>query len=359
MNEKALVAMSGGVDSSVAAAWMVEAGYTCVGATMQLFDKDCGGTCGSAPEVEDARRVAHSLGFDHHVFNYSGDFSSLVIDRFVAAYEEGRTPNPCIDCNRYMKFAELYDAAKTLGCDVIATGHYARVLYDENRGKWTLKKAKNLAKDQTYVLYFLTQEQLAHTRFPLGEAESKDEVRAVAERYGFVNAQKKDSQDICFVPDGKYADFIRRRTGREYPVGDFVDREGNVLGQHKGIIGYTIGQRKGLGLALPAPLYVCRKDVVSNTVVLAPESALYTRCLWAENVNWIAGETPAEPVRCAARTRYSAKEAPATVTACDDGRVQIVFDEPQRAVTEGQAVVLYDGDEVLGGGTICRTEENG
>ena len=359
MCKKALVAMSGGVDSSVAAAWMTEAGYPCVGATMQLFDKDCGGTCGSAPEVEDARRVAEHLGFDYHVFNYSGDFSSLVIDRFVAAYEQGRTPNPCIDCNRYMKFAALYDAAKLLGCDVIATGHYARVVYDEVRGKWTLKKAKNLAKDQTYVLYFLTQEQLAHTCFPLGEAESKDEVRAVAERYGFVNAHKKDSQDICFVPDGKYAEFIRHRTGRDYPMGNFVDRDGNILGQHKGIIGYTIGQRKGLGLALPAPLYVYRKDMENNTVVLAPESALYTARLWAENFNWIAGEEPENPVRCSARTRYSAKEAPATVTVRDDGRVEIVFDEPQRAVTEGQAVVLYSDDEVLGGGTICKTEENG
>ncbi len=355
MSEKALVAMSGGVDSSVAAVCLVESGYTCVGATMKLFNKDCG-TCGSAQEAEDARRVAQQLGFDHHVYDFCGDFSAQVIDRFVAAYEQGRTPNPCIDCNRYMKFAALYEAAKLLGCDVIATGHYARVVYDENRGKWTLKKAKNLAKDQTYVLYFLTQEQLAHTRFPLGEFESKDEVRAVAEKYGFENAHKKDSQDICFVPDGKYADFIRSRTGREYSVGNFVDRDGNVLGQHKGIIGYTIGQRKGLGLALPAPLYVCRKDVENNTVVLAPESALYTRRLWAEGFNWIAGETPVEPVRCAARTRYSAKEAPATVTMCADGRAEIVFDEPQRAVTEGQAVVLYSGDEVLGGGTICGTE---
>ena len=355
MSQKAVIAMSGGVDSSVAAVCLVESGYTCVGATMKLFDKDCG-TCGSAQEAEDARRVARQLGFDHHVYDFSFDFSAQVVDRFIAAYEQGRTPNPCIDCNRYMKFAALYEAAKSLGCDVIATGHYARVVYDERRAKWTLKKAKNLAKDQTYVLYFLTQEQLAHTRFPLGEFDSKDEVRAVAERYGFANAHKKDSQDICFVPDGKYADFIRSRTGREYSAGNFIDRDGNVLGQHKGIIGYTIGQRKGLGLALPAPLYVCRKDVENNTVVLAPESALYTRRLWAENVNWIAGETPAEPVRCAARTRYSAKEAPATVTAYADGRAEIVFDEPQRAVTEGQAVVLYSDDEVLGGGTIAKAE---
>jgi tRNA-specific 2-thiouridylase len=232
------------------------------------------------------------------------------------------------------------------------------VVYDEKHRKWKLKKAKNLAKDQTYVLYFLTQEQLARTRFPLGEFESKDAVRAVAERYGFDNAHKKDSQDICFVPDGKYADFIRNRTGRDYSAGNFVDRDGNVLGEHKGIIGYTIGQRKGLGLSLPAPLYVCRKNVADNTVVLAPETALYTRRLWAEDFNWIAGDVPTQPVRAAARTRYSAKEAPATVTVRSDGRVEILFDEPQRAVTEGQAVVLYSGDEVLGGGTICGTEEN-
>ena len=348
--------MSGGVDSSVTAARLVEDGYACVGVTMRLFDKD--GVCGSASEAEDARRVAECLGFEHHVLDYTDAFSKEVIDRFVTAYEQGRTPNPCIECNRYMKFAALFDAARELGCDAIATGHYARVEYDVACGRYKLKKACNLAKDQTYVLYFLTQEQLAHIHFPLGVFESKAQVRGAAEKYAFANAAKRDSQDICFVPDGKYADFIRARTGRMYPAGDFVDCEGNVLGQHKGIIGYTIGQRKGLGLALPAPLYVCRKDMENNAVVLSPETGLYTRRLLAEDFNWIAGKTPIAPVRATAKTRYSAKEAPVTAMVRTDGRVELVFDEPQRAVTEGQAVVLYRGDEVLGGGMIARTQED-
>lgn len=355
MSKNVLVAMSGGVDSSVTAVRLVEDGYACVGATMRLFDKD--GVCGSASEADDARRVAESLGFVHHVFDYTGAFSKEVIDRFVTAYEQGRTPNPCIECNRYMKFAALFDAAREYGCDAIATGHYARVEYDASCGRYKLKKARNLDKDQTYVLYFLTQEQLAHVHFPLGEFESKAQVREVAEKYGFENAHKRDSQDICFVPNGKYADFIRERTARTYPAGDFVDREGNVLGRHNGIIGYTIGQRKGLGLSLPAPLYVCRKDMEQNAVVLCPETGLYSRRLIAEDFNWVAGETPETPVRATAKTRYSAKEAPVTATVCADGRVEVVFDEPQRAVTVGQAVVLYSGDEVLGGGTIAETED--
>lgn len=350
--------MSGGVDSSVAAAMMRERGYDCIGVTMKLHEGEAElqreKACCTQQDAEDARQVALSLGMKFYVFNYTADFSAQVIDRFVTAYEKGYTPNPCIDCNRYMKFARLYERGKLLGYDTIVTGHYARVEQDANTGKWKLKKARYLPKDQSYVLYFLTQEQLAHTCFPLGEAESKETVRQIAERYGFFNARKQDSQDICFVEDGKYADFIRRRTGRDYAAGDFVDREGNVLGQHRGIIGYTIGQRKGLGLALSAPLYVLEKDVTRNRVVLAPEKALYSRVLLAENVNWICGETPEAPVRAAARTRYSAPEAPAWLEPLADGRVRVVFDSPQRAVTPGQAVVFYDGDEVLGGGTIQR-----
>ena len=360
MEKKALIAMSGGVDSSVAAARMVEAGYTCIGATMKLYEGEAElpreTACCTLADAEDARQVCRRLGMKYYVFNYTADFSAEVIDRFVDAYERGATPNPCIDCNRYMKFARLYDRARLLGCDVIATGHYSRTVFDESTGRWKLKKARHLAKDQSYVLYFLTQEQLAHTRFPLGEMDSKEAVRRIAEQYGFFNARKRDSQDICFVETGKYADFIRRRTGRDYPPGDFTDQSGRVLGQHQGIIGYTIGQRKGLGLSLPAPLYVCRKDMAKNTVVLAPEEALYTRRLLADGVNWIAGEPPAAPVRAAARTRYSAAEAPAVVTPLPDGRMEVLFDRPQRAVTAGQAVVLYDGDEVLGGGTITDTD---
>ena len=348
MSKKALIAMSGGVDSSVAAAKMVEAGYDCLGVTMRLHDGD---NCGAAKEAEDARKIADTLGFPFAVVDLRETFARQVIDRFVSAYESGDTPNPCIECNRYMKFGALMEYAKEQGCDLLVTGHYAQVEFDGE--KYRLKKAVYLAKDQTYVLYFLTQEQLAHIAFPLGAMESKDQIRAIAAEYGFVSAHKADSQDICFVPDGKYADFIRQRTGKEYPVGDFVNADGKVLGQHKGLIQYTIGQRKGLGLALPAPLYVRSKDMESNTVLLTPESELYTTRLVADGFNWVEGEVPQEPVRVTARTRYNAKEAAATVTALPDGKAEVVFDQPQRAVTTGQAVVLYDGDYVIGGGRIC------
>lgn len=351
MAKKALVAMSGGVDSSVAAACMVEAGYACLGVTMRLHDY--GTTCGAVGEAKDAARVAEQLGFPFEILDCRGEFERQVIDRFITAYEVGDTPNPCIECNRYMKFSHLHEYAAAHGCNTVVTGHYARVEYDADSGKYQLKKAKNLAKDQTYVLYFLTQEQLARTAFPLGEMPDKDTVRQRAADYGFDSAHKADSQDICFVPDGKYADFIRRRTGREYPAGDFVDAEGRVLGQHKGLIGYTIGQRKGLGLALPAPLYVQSKDMDNNTIRLTPECDLYTESLIADGFNWVSGEVPTAPVRVTAKTRYGAKEAPATAAVLEDGRVQVVFDAPQRAVTCGQAVVLYDGDCVVGGGRIC------
>ena len=346
--KKALIAMSGGVDSSVAAAKMVEAGYDCLGVTMRLHDGD---NCGAAKEAEDAKKIADTLGFPFAVTDLREMFARQVIDRFVSAYEAGDTPNPCIECNRYMKFGALMAYAKEQGCYTLVTGHYAQVEFDGE--KYRLKKAVNLAKDQTYVLYFLTQEQLAHIAFPLGEMASKDQIRAIAAEYGFVSAHKADSQDICFVPDGKYADFIRQRTGKGYPVGDFVNADGKVLGQHKGLIQYTIGQRKGLGLALPAPLYVRRKNMEDNTVLLTPESELYTTRLVADGFNWVEGEVPQEPVRVMARTRYNAKEAAATVTALPDGKAEVVFDQPQRAVTTGQAVVLYDGDYVVGGGRIC------
>ena len=359
---KALIAMSGGVDSSVAAALMVRDGYDCIGITMKLYENETiglerEGSCCALSDTEDARKVCSRLGMPYYVLNFKEDFSKEVIDRFVAAYEAGDTPNPCIDCNRYMKFDKLYQRARELDCDCIVTGHYARVEYDPVSGRYLLKKSQNIAKDQSYVLAFLSQEQLSHTIFPLGSFSSKDEVRALADDYGFVNARKHDSQDICFVPDGDYASFMSRYTGKEYPAGDFLTQDGKKLGEHKGIIRYTIGQRKGLGLSLPAPLYVCRKDMEQNTVILAPEQALFSRRCIVDDFNWIAYEQPSEPVRITAKTRYRAPEAPATARVLEDGRVELLFDEPQRAITCGQAAVLYDGELVAGGGTICGTEE--
>ncbi len=362
MSKRALIAMSGGVDSSVAAALMQEAGYDCIGVTMKLYANETIGvcrshTCCSLDDVEDARSVAEDLGMPYYVFNFADDFEEKVIDRFVTSYEKGYTPNPCIDCNRFMKFDKLYHRAQELGCEKIVTGHYARIAWNAERGRYVLKKAVNKAKDQSYVLCFMTQEELANTEFPLGEYADKDKVREVAERYDFVNAHKHDSQDICFVPDGDYAKFIEGYTGKTYPEGDFVDENGHVLGRHKGMIRYTIGQRKGLGLALPSPLYVGRKDMAQNQVVLTTNEGLFTTYLRAGEFNWISIEKPAvgQKIRVTAKPRYRAVEAPATAMVQEDGSVEVVFDEPQRALTCGQAVVLYDGEEVVGGGTIVST----
>ena len=271
------------------------------------------------------------------------------MDRFAEAYEQGRTPNPCIDCNRYLKFRRLYDRAALMGCDAIATGHYARI--ERENGRYLLKKAVDLSKDQSYVLYMLTQEQLAHTQFPLGTLH-KAEARALAERQGFFNARKPDSQDICFVPDGDYAAFIRRHTGKEDVPGDFVDEAGRGLGRHRGITHYTIGQRKGLGVSSNEPLYVKAIDPEKNQVILSGNDALFSRKLTAGAFNWIAWDVPPRQFRCSAKARYRHPEQPCQVTLREDGTAEVLFDQPQRAITPGQAVVLYDGDTVLGGGTI-------
>lgn len=357
----ALIAMSGGVDSSVAAALMKQRGFDCIGVTMKLrVNKDCACTeksCCTADDAEDARNAAYSMGMKFYVFNFVSEFEKNVIDRFVSAYEQGLTPNPCIDCNRYMKFELLFERGRALGCDYIVTGHYARTEYLEDCGRWVLKKAKNLSKDQSYVLYSMSQEQLEHTIFPLGDFADKEQVRSLAERLGLMNAHKRDSQDICFVPDGDYAEFIRRRTGKTYPPGSFVDIHGNVIGEHSGIIRYTIGQRKGLGMGFGERMYVCGKDMERNTVTLSREEGLYSARLTAGDFNWILfSEPPREPVSLAARTRYNGKEAPARVWAEPSGIVHVEFEQPQRAVTRGQAVVLYSGDIVAGGGTILSAE---
>ena len=354
--KKALIAMSGGVDSSVAAALMKERGYDCIGITMKLYNNEdinvcTSKTCCSLDDINDARRVSAELDIPYYVLNFTDNFKEKVIDRFVYAYEHGATPNPCIDCNRYMKFDLLFKKAQELGYNYVVTGHYARIEYDEEKDKYLLKKAVDIPKDQSYVLYSLTQEQLRHTIFPLGDLH-KTEVRDIAERNDLVNAKKQESQDICFVPDGDYAKFIEEYTGKRYEEGNFIDIEGNVLGKHKGIIHYTVGQRRGLGLVAKKPLYVCETRPEENTVVVGFDEETYGSHLDATNLNLILEDVLDKPTRLKAKIRYNHLEQWARVERTGEDSISVDFETPQRAITKGQAVVLYDGDVVVGGGTI-------
>ncbi|MBO5891370.1 MAG: tRNA 2-thiouridine(34) synthase MnmA [Oscillospiraceae bacterium] len=341
---QAMIAMSGGVDSSVAAYLTQQAGFSCCGATMQLH------TDGSQ-DIEDARKIAERLHMPFHVFDLREDFRQHVIEDFIRCYEAGLTPNPCVTCNRHLKFHRFLEKARELGCDSIVTGHYARIFPDSGSGRHLLYKAVDETKDQSYFLGLLTQEQLRHAQFPLG-AFTKEQARQIAEEQGFINARKRDSQDICFVPDGDFYGFIQRYTGKAYPEGSFLDLKGNTVGQHKGAVAYTLGQRKGLGIALGEPVYVCDKDMAANTVTVGPNEALYHKELLASNWSWFPFDALTEPMRVKARARSRMTEQPAWVYPLDDGTVRVVFEEPQRAITPGQAVVLYDGDLVIGGGII-------
>lgn len=353
--EKVMVGMSGGVDSSVCAALLLQRGYDVSGVTLRLYDgEDYNAgktrTCCSLSDVEDARAVCMRIGIPHYAFNFKDAFQKDVIEDFVNEYIMGLTPNPCIECNRHIKFDAMLERAKVLGYDKIATGHYASVKQNEN-GRYLLCRAADISKDQTYVLYSMTQEQLSHTLFPLGTL-TKPQVRKIAEENGFVNAAKPDSQDICFVPDGDYAGFIERYTGSTYPDGDFLDENGIVIGRHKGVIFYTIGQRRGIGTGFGKPMYVIGKNADNNTVTLGESELLFTDTLYADNLNWIAFEYPESEFKCRAKTRYRQTEQPCTVYPQGRNTVRVVFDEKIRAVTPGQHVVFYDGDIVLGGGVI-------
>jgi len=343
MSKSALIAMSGGVDSTVSAMLMIRGGLDCAGAIMKLHP--------SVKDAEpDARAAAEKLGIPFYALDFSKDFACEVIERFVSAYEQGKTPNPCVDCNRNIKFGRLLDKAKELGKDCLVTGHYVQTERSES-GRFLLKKAADQTKDQSYVLYSLKQHQLAHLRFPLGQY-TKTQVRQLAAQANLAAAQRKESQDICFVPDGDYAKFITQHSGKQPEKGRFVDVSGNDLGENKGLIYYTIGQRRGLGLALPHPPYVVSIHPESNTVVVGKNEMLFSKTLEVRDINLIALDKLNGPIRACVRIRYKQNEQPATIHQTGDDTLRIEFDEPQRAITGGQAAVIYDGQYVLGGGTI-------
>lgn len=355
MGNKVMVGMSGGVDSSMTAYLLKQNGFDVMGVNCRFFDKEDiyskEKSCGTSEDSLEAKASADKIGIPFSVLDLSKDFNSKVIDDFVSVYVNGGTPNPCIVCNKYLKFDKMLESAFELGYDYIATGHYATIEFDSASNRYLLKKGADETKDQSYVLYSLSQLQLEHALFPLGKMK-KSEVRELAHELGFANAKKHDSQDICFVPDGDYASFIEKLLNRTFPKGDFVLRSGEVMGTHKGIIRYTIGQRRGLGLALKSPLYVCEKDIQNNRVVLCSNEELFKKSLTASNINLIAVDKIESSLRVKAKVRYKQPEQWATVTQLDSNRIHVEFDEPQRAFAKGQAVVLYDGDVVVGGGTI-------
>lgn len=355
--KKVMIGMSGGVDSSVAAAVLLQEGYEVYGVTMQIWpdmdeeEKKVEGGCCSLSAVDDARRVANKLGIPYYVMNFKEVFEDKVINYFMDEYQCGRTPNPCIACNRFVKFEALLNKAVSMGMDYVATGHYARVEFDSDSGRYLLKKSVTDKKDQTYALYNLTQEQLKHVLMPIG-SYTKEEIRQMAKDLELSVATKPDSQEICFIADDDYVRFLEENRPGTVKPGNFTDAQGNILGQHKGIVHYTIGQRKGLGITFGKPMYVAGIDVLGNNVILGEEDSVFSKELTASDVNFIAFGKLDKPMEVTAKVRYSAKEAEAVVTPLEAGRVKVEFIRPQRAITPGQSVVFYKGDTVVGGGVI-------
>lgn len=356
-SKKVMLGMSGGVDSSVAAAILLRQGYEVIGVTLQIWQdmdeeaKKSEGGCCSLSAVDDARRVANKLGIPYYVLNFKDIFNKTVIEYFKEEYFKGRTPNPCIACNRHVKWQAMLDKAVAMGIDYIATGHYAKVVKDSASGRYILKKSVTDRKDQTYALYNLTQEQLSRTLMPVGDY-SKEQIREIAKEIGLSVATKPDSQEICFISDNDYGRFLSENSTNKIIPGKFVDTNGKVLGTHKGIVHYTVGQRKGLGIAFGKPMFVVALDAENNRVILGEDSEVFADTLTASDLNYISMEGPYDGMRVSAKIRYSAKEAPATIWLMGEKQIRVVFDTPQRAITPGQSVVFYDGDVVVGGGTI-------
>jgi len=359
--KKVVVAMSGGVDSSVAAGLLKEQGYEVIGITMNLFqlpeeyclDKDLKSCCGWGA-VEDANRVAFKLGIPHSVLNLKDSFENLVVSNFLEEYSRGRTPNPCIRCNQFIKFDVLMEKAKKIGASCIATGHHAQIDQDPRSGHFCLKKGMDKEKDQSYFLHSMTQDQLSHTLFPIG-LFTKSEIRKRARKWGLPVAERPESQEICFIPDNDYVAFLKKRKPEAFNPGPIVNSEGQVLGHHNGIVHFTVGQRRGLGIAAPHPLYVLEINTSKNEIIVGPNDRLYKKDLVADQVNWISGDKIVSQVTAGARIRYKHKEAEALLVPLDSEKIRVEFEKPQRAITPGQAVVFYEGDVVLGGGTILST----
>ncbi len=353
--KRVLLGMSGGVDSSVAAILLKEAGYEVIGATMKLWESDdeyIEGGCCNMNSTMDAKRVCDALDIPHYVLNFQEEFNKCVIQDFISEYKKCRTPNPCIECNKYLKFGAMYEMAKKLNCDYIATGHYAKTEYSPEYKRYVLKKSNAGNKDQSYVLYNLPKELAGKILFPLGDFKSKDEIRKIAEEHNLLVAKKPDSEDICFIPDGDYKKFLEKNSNLKEKPGNIVTESGKVLGKHSGLYKYTIGQRKGLGIANPVPLFVKGFNIEKNELIVGEEKEIFSKETVANEINLILVDELTKPMQVMAKIRYAAKEAKATIYPIENGTLKIIFDEPQRAITPGQSIVFYIGDIVLGGGKI-------